>query len=628
MKYRAEIDGLRALAVMPVILFHAGYEFFSGGFTGVDVFFVISGYLITTIIISEMAEDTFSLVHFYERRARRILPALFFMMVVCIPFAWLWLLPSELKDFGQSLVAVSTFSSNILFWREGGYFSMASELKPLLHTWSLAIEEQYYILFPIFLMFTWRLGLKWILVLLSIVFLVSIGVGLWGAYNSPAAAFFLLPTRAWELLVGVFVAFYLKYNSHSKSHTVNQVLSLLGFGMIVYSNIAFEKTTPFPSLYALIPTIGAGLVIICAVPKTYVYKLLRLKLVVGLGLISYSTYLWHQPLLAFGRHRVLVELSDLTLIILCVASLVMAWFSWKFVEMPFRSKTKVSRRSIFKFTIIFTLFFSATGFWLHDNSGALEYYPKEKQKVLASFIDSSEYVSERHKQIRLLEFSKSNDKKDILIIGDSYSEDVVNAVFEAGLNNDMEISSYYIPAACGVLFVSDKRDREDTNFNCQSEGFSFFNNALQIQMSLADEIWIISSWRQEDITFMDKSIKNIKTINKNIKLFGTKYLGSPGSKWYNTTDIDDWSSAILDHNDISKYVIISKINDDLSNIAKSLKVEFVNTQHLICKGEAFCSNYIDGNIISYDGSHLTEHGANILGVSLKHMLNKNSKAKD
>ena len=134
MKYRGEIDGLRALAVFPVILFHAGFEWFSGGFVGVDIFFVISGYLITTIIISEMAEDKFSIVNFYERRARRILPALFFVMATCLPFAWLWLTPSYLKDFGQSLVAVSIFSSNILFWLESGYFDIAAELKPLLHT--------------------------------------------------------------------------------------------------------------------------------------------------------------------------------------------------------------------------------------------------------------------------------------------------------------------------------------------------------------------------------------------------------------------------------------------------------------------------------------------------------------
>ena len=150
MNYRAEIDGLRALAVLPVILFHAGFDLFSGGYIGVDVFFVISGYLIATIIIKEMYEEKFSLINFYERRARRILPALFFLMIICLPFGWLLLTPSDLKDFGQSIIAVSLFSSNFLFWWETGYFDTASELKPLLHTWSLAVEEQFYIIFLYF----------------------------------------------------------------------------------------------------------------------------------------------------------------------------------------------------------------------------------------------------------------------------------------------------------------------------------------------------------------------------------------------------------------------------------------------------------------------------------------------
>jgi len=383
MKYRAEIDGLRALAVLPVILFHAGFEWFSGGFVGVDVFFVISGYLITTIIISEMAEGKFSIVNFYERRARRILPALFFVLVACLPFAWLWLSPNDLKDFGQSLVAVSTFSSNILFWWESGYFDTAAELKPLLHTWSLAVEEQYYILFPIFLMLTWRLGIKWVLVLLSVVFLLSLGVAQWGAYNKPSATFFLLLTRGWELLVGVFAAFYLKYSTHIKSHIVNQALSLLGFGMIAYSIIAFDETTPFPSLYALLPTIGTGLLILCAVPKTFVHKLLSLKFIVGIGLISYSAYLWHQPLLAFARHRTFVGIPDINLIALCLASLVLAWFSWKFVEAPFRNKKIVDRKKIFIYSSSLLIFFILIGLITHINKGFSERFPAELHTYLA-----------------------------------------------------------------------------------------------------------------------------------------------------------------------------------------------------------------------------------------------------
>ena len=208
MKYRKEIDGLRALAIIPVILFHAGFKVFEGGFIGVDVFFVISGYLITTIILSDIESGKFSISNFYERRARRILPALFFIMLCCLPFAWFVLTPNHLKDFYQSLTAVSVFSSNILFWKESGYFDTATELKPLIHTWSLAVEEQYYILFPLLLVMLWKLRKQLILGSLIAITVISLFLAQWGAYNKPSATFFLLPTRSWELAIGALIAYY------------------------------------------------------------------------------------------------------------------------------------------------------------------------------------------------------------------------------------------------------------------------------------------------------------------------------------------------------------------------------------------------------------------------------------
>ncbi len=434
MKYRAEIDGLRALAVLPVILFHAGFEWFSGGFVGVDVFFVISGYLITTIIISEMAEDKFSIVDFYERRARRILPALFFVILACLPFAWVWLTPNDLKDFGQSLVAVSTFSSNILFWIESGYFDTAAELKPLLHTWSLSVEEQYYILFPVFLMLTWRLGLKWILIILLIIFSVSLGASQWGAYSEPSAAFYLLPARGWELLLGVFAAIYLKYNFHIKINSVNQVLSLLGIGMIVYSVVVFDSKTPFPSLYALIPTVGTGLLILCAVPKTFVYSLLSLKPIVGIGLISYSAYLWHQPLLAFARHRLFGVVPELTLLLLCFISLIVAWFSWKFVEKPFRDKKRINQKSIFLLSGLTLSIFISLGLFTHFKGGFSGRFPPEIRTYLTML---SKGVKARNYKCHLAGakykltdcyFGNQSTIPDVALIGDSHAGSIHSAL--------------------------------------------------------------------------------------------------------------------------------------------------------------------------------------------------------
>lgn len=370
MDYRRDIDGLRALAVLPVILFHAGFETFSGGFVGVDVFFVISGYLITTIILSELEQGKFSIVNFYERRARRILPVLFLVILVCIPFAWFWLLPSDMNDFSQSVAAVSLFVSNILFWRESGYFDTAGELKPLLHTWSLAVEEQYYVLFPLFLMLFWKLAKRWVFVTLGLVFVASLALAQWAAYAKPAAAFYLLPTRGWELLIGAFAAFYLSdANRKEFDRGFSEVGGWLGVALIFYAVFTYNKTTPFPGLYALVPTLGTVLIILFSTQQTTVGKFVGNKAFVGIGLISYSTYLWHQPLFAFCRHISMADPSPILFSILIFLTLLLAYLSWLYVETPFREKTIISREKIFAFAFIGSCIFFGLGFFGNQTSG-------------------------------------------------------------------------------------------------------------------------------------------------------------------------------------------------------------------------------------------------------------------
>lgn len=349
LKYRAEIDGLRAVAVIPVIFFHAGVSLFEGGFVGVDVFFVISGYLITTIILGEIAAGTFSLLSFYERRVRRILPVLFVVVLTCIPFAWVWLTPQDMKSFSSSLVAVATFSSNILFWRESGYFETAAEFKPLLHTWSLAVEEQYYIIFPVFLLGLFRFGKQAVVPTLVAVFVVSLGVAQWGAYNYPSAAFFLLPTRGWEILLGAFCAFYLEKNP-TFSSVKKQIGATAGICLILFSIFLFDKSTPTPSLFMLLPTLGTVLIIVFARDGTFVRALLGSKVFVPLGLMSYSAYLWHQPLIAFARHRyffrdgVLPTEAVVYIVSLC---LFLSYLSWLLIEKPFRRIHVFKRKGAF-----------------------------------------------------------------------------------------------------------------------------------------------------------------------------------------------------------------------------------------------------------------------------------------
>lgn len=307
MDYRREIDGLRALAVLPVILFHAGFEIFSGGFVGVDVFFVISGYLITTIILAELeqgklSQGKFSIVNFYERRARRILPALFVVMFASLAFGYIWLMPDEFKNLGQSLVATSLFSNNMLLGLTSGYWDLSSEFKPLLHTWSLGVEEQYYVIVPILLMLFWRLGKIGIACLLWTIFISSLLFANWFVNVSPKMAFYTLPARAWEIDMGALAALYMgRYPQTIRNHKLSNIFSFSGFLLIIFSVLTFNKNVLSPSWFLLAPTIGAVLIIMFCRPDSFVYKILGSKVVVFLGLLSYSLYLWHQPILAFRR---------------------------------------------------------------------------------------------------------------------------------------------------------------------------------------------------------------------------------------------------------------------------------------------------------------------------------------
>lgn len=365
MHYRAEIDGLRALAVLPVILFHAGFGIFSGGYVGVDVFFVISGYLITRVITADMDRGTFSLIGFYERRARRILPALTLVLLVCAALAPLMLLPFDLKTFSHSILSVAIFCSNIFFWRQSGYFEPESSEQPLLHTWSLAVEEQFYLLFPLLLWGVWRWGRQGALFALAMLALFSLGVSEWGWRHAPSANFYLAPSRVWELLAGSLCALVpfplqrtakegpalLNRGSWTRrgrlQRTAKEGPALLGLGAILFAIFAFDAQTPFPSLLTLLPVGGAVLIILCATPETRVGRFLAMPALVGMGLISYSAYLWHLPLISAARVQG-GGVASLGLMVLAVGvSLGLAWATWRWVEQPFRSTRRFSRTRIF-----------------------------------------------------------------------------------------------------------------------------------------------------------------------------------------------------------------------------------------------------------------------------------------
>ncbi len=466
MIYRREIDGLRAVAVLPVIFYHAGFQVFSGGFVGVDVFFVISGYLIASILMAEREASTFSLANFYERRARRILPALFFVMFACLPFAWLWLLPAEMKGFSKSIIAVSAFASNVLFWRETNYFETAAELKPLLHTWSLALEEQYYLLFPVFLMLAWQLGKRSILLLLLVSAGLSLAAAQWGALNRPQAAFYLLPTRAWELLIGAALALYLgmqKNNRLIQHGPAAEALSAAGLLMIVYAVLFFSPATPVPGLYLLVPTVGTALVICFAGGRTVAGKVLATPLLAGIGLISYSAYLWHQPLFAFARHRSASEPGELMLGTLAGTTLVLAYLSWRFIERPFRDVQRISRRQLVCAGAACTLALLGLGV-----AGMLQQgYASRFDPSMAGLILPPKTTFESRCALRpfadepalkLCEFGDVKAKTTFALYGDSHAQALFGELEKALLAKNIK-GVFLINEACTIPHILDSRTR-------------------------------------------------------------------------------------------------------------------------------------------------------------------------
>ena len=340
-RYRSDIDGLRAVAVLPVVFYHAGIPYFSGGYVGVDIFFVISGFLITGLIAAELECGTFSISAFYERRIRRIFPALFFMVFLVMLAGIVILLPKEFTYYGQSAIATAIFVSNIFFWKTtSNYFDGPAEIHPLLHTWSLAVEEQFYILFPLLLFFIFKYAKGYLWHILLFILFSSLIVSVWGVHNAPTATFYLAPTRAWELLIGSVLAIGV-IPAVKRSFTA-ALAGLIGLICIGYSVFFYDSDTAFPGLAALVPCLGAAFIIYAGSGnhKTLVSALLSSRLLVGIGLISYSLYLWHWPLIVFLRHHILLRaLTPLETACVVAASFIMAIISCRYVEKPFRGQS-------------------------------------------------------------------------------------------------------------------------------------------------------------------------------------------------------------------------------------------------------------------------------------------------
>lgn len=531
MNYRSEIDGLRALAVLPVILFHAGSPLFPGGFVGVDVFFVISGYLISLILLSDLSSGTFSLWRFYERRIRRILPALFVVMATCVPFAWFLMVPYEFDVFARMLLGVALFISNVFAWQETGYFAPDAENNPLLHTWSLAVEEQFYVLFPLILLAIWRYARRFLWAAFVGAAALSLATAEWGLTDHAAAVFFLSPTRAWELLVGCTAALWV----HKRGAFKSDVLAAIGLVLVLGSVFLLSGESRFPGVSALPAVAGTALVLVCATSGTRTAALLSLGPLTAIGLISYSAYLWHQPVFSFARLAERQEPEPIVMVALGTLTLVLAALTWRYVEQPFRNRQLVlpRRRSLFGAAAAVAAAFVVSGLTLSNETSFHERLSAEQRRVFAYYTYwETETFQRTFHAPACFEPDKdfvdyidpdrclalSDDKPNIALIGDSHAAHLFHGLAETFPEvNFVQLSA----PSCRPVAPFGK------DSYCRGLYDYVFETWLPVHKGQVDAILLSARWREPDLVGLEETFDAWTAVGVPIYVSGPTFEVTP-----------------------------------------------------------------------------------------------------
>ena len=636
-RYRPEIDGLRALAVLPVIFYHAGFGSFSGGFVGVDIFFVISGYLITSLIVQQTKEGNFSLMEFYQRRARRILPALFLVMFCSIPLAYFLMKPNQFEAFSGSLIAATLFFSNVLFYLETDYFGIASELKPLLHTWSLAVEEQYYLFFPLLVLFVGRGKLLLFLVYVGIFLsftLSQFGGNLsvvypfiekeWLWMDVPNWAFFNTPTRIWEIMVGALIALYLIEKDQFRG-VIGELSGLLGLCLILVSIFAFEQTTPHPSIYTLAPVFGTGLIILGVSPNTFVGKILSTKVFVAVGLISYSAYLWHYPLFAFSKIAMVSDERFGVLnieVVLILVTFFLAYISFRFIEKPFRDKEKITNKQVAKILLFLAVILVMVGVLGKSTSGLKDQYYEAILPDNRIFIINREELNQQ--RMFFWSLSRKNqmakpfdiDGRDkILIVGDSHAEDLA-AAFET--NSDLFYTDFQVRRLTLSEICFAQIGSLDTGRTCNKMVLEYQNSSLPND---ADYIFLSARWSEDSVKYLPDFQSWLGDNADKVVFFGRT------AEYSDTADV---AMLLAKRNRkvvpevankfLSKYrnVKLDILNQELSLVVQNLGWPIVDRLSLGCSSDGDQCDFFNSDGLSYysDYGHWTIAGAKFFGQKL------------
>jgi len=620
--YRADIDGLRAVAVLLVFAYHLGTARVRGGFVGVDVFFVISGYLIGSIILSEIDSGKFSLLSFYERRVRRILPALFVALAVCAVLAYKFFLPAELDEFAKSFLAATFSFSNVFFYHQAGYFEGPAAMKPLLHTWSLAVEEQFYIFLPLLLLAVRRYSLAVRRNMVMAVTICSFIISAWGAFKNPDATFYLAHTRAWELLLGTLLA--LDFIPHFSGRSWRNFLSAAGLTMILASAVLYEKTTPFPGLAAAVPCFGAALIIAAGRDgSSFVGTALSLRPVVFIGMISYSLYLWHWPLIVFqGASGILGQglPPKATKLVVLGISFAVATLSWRFVEQPFReSRKRLPRPRLFQIASVSAAALAVFGLSAIVTRGFPSRYSTQAVRI-ASFLENADATTEAqyrvgscfltsrnpHAKFVTKDCMKSDPtKRNELLIGDSHA-----AQLWFGLSSVFRDVNFMQATASGCKPTLEQPLGADDR--CSHLMHYVFDDYLKAHS--VDSVLIAARWDGADLPRLERTVSLLKQQGVNVVLFGPVVQYDSALPRLLAMSIQKNDPHLPAEHRVAYY---EKLDKEMAQLARHLGVRYVSYFKLICQ-EGTCLEYAAKGIpLQSDYGHLTGDGSVLLADKIR-----------
>ncbi len=622
-KYRADIDGLRAVAVLQVLAYHVDIHRLRGGFVGVDVFFVISGFLISSIILSDLDSSRFSLIGFYERRIRRIFPALVAMLLGTAVLAYKFCLPTEFVAFAKSLLAATFSVSNVLFLHQSGYFDAPARMKPLLHTWSLGVEEQFYVFLPLFLIVVRRVFAKRQVLMVGVVALLSFAVSVIGTFRSHDATFYLAPTRAWELLLGTLLA--LNVFPRISSPLWRNLASLLGGVLILAAGVAFNSSTPFPGAAALLPCVGAALIIAAGTSGTSIVgRALSLRPVAFIGIISYSLYLWHWPLIVFqGANGLLVKglTPNGTKVVLILASVVIAALSWRFVEQPFRGRGfPLSRTVIFRMASVAAAVLLFLGAGILATGGIPSRYPVEAVKV-ASYLDYTNAATEAQYRVGTCFLTSKNTYQDFnpavclqqdrrkpndLLIGDSHA-----AQLWYGLSSTFTDVNLMQATASGCKPTLDQsRSVEPKCSRLMNYVFSDYLRTHHVDLLI-----IAARWDHTDLGTVKQTLEWANRSGIDVLLFG------PIVQY--DSELPRLLAMSIKSNDpeipaLHRVPAYATLDDDMSKLAQSERdVRYVSYFKMLCRQNS-CLEYAGNGVpLQSDYGHLTAVGSMLVATKLR-----------